>query len=111
MIPGAGFPRETIDKMKILTESNFGIRIQHILNDQTFFEKFYAVNKVFRPHIVVFNNRNWPADSFTEFIGYRFHCLEGAVDSSKLAPSRYKKFPNQGDNRIIGGLANKNHCR
>ncbi|WP_414461836.1 hypothetical protein [Hyphomicrobium sp. DY-1] len=35
MIPGAGFPAETIERFRILQNPNFGTRIQFILNDQT----------------------------------------------------------------------------
>jgi glycosyltransferase involved in cell wall biosynthesis/predicted O-methyltransferase YrrM len=108
MIPGAGFPATTIQEMKILQRPNFGIRIQHILNDQTRLEKFLYVNNVVCPHIVVFNNRHWPVDSFTKFQAHRFHFLEGAVDSVNLSPKRYVKFAHSGERKVIGGLANNN---
>ena len=108
MVPGAGFPLQTINQMEVLQNANFGMRIQHILNDQSKRENFIKVNQSFRPHVVIFNNRHWEPGSFTEFQANRFHFLEGAVDPIKFAPSSYKKFPGPNEKKIIGGLANKN---
>jgi len=108
MIPGAGFPLKTIEEMAVLKKPNFGIKVQHILNDQTKSENFLLVNSTIDPDIVVFNNRHWSIGSFTKFQAKRFHFLEGAVDSSYFSPIRYKKFPEKKDKKIIGGLANKN---
>ncbi len=108
MVPGAGFPPETIERFSVLRESNFGIRVQHVLNDQTRRDGFELVNKVFRPHIVVFNNMHWEPGSFTAFMADRFHHLLGAVDARSFRPSAYRAHPLSDGEWVIGGLVNKN---
>ncbi|MDI3471085.1 MAG: hypothetical protein OJF62_003148 [Pseudolabrys sp.] len=107
MIPGAGFDATTIAQFANLTADTFGYRIQHILNDQTRRAAFLAVNRYFRPHLIVFNNQDWPAGSFTDFQAGQFRFLEGAVDTTRFYPATTKpsdKCPQF----VIGGLANKN---
>lgn len=108
MIPGAGFPVETIEKFSVLCSDNFGVRVQHILNDQSRRDSFLQVNRSFKPHIVVFNNLHWPAGSFTDFMADRFHVLLGGVDSSVFSPIPYRSHPLSKDKWIIGGQARKN---
>jgi len=108
MIPGAGFPDEIIDKFYILRRENFGVRVQHILNDQSRRTNFMKVNQSLKPHIVIFNNQHWPVGSFTDFSGDRFHILMGGVDLSVFYPLPYKNLPLKKDHWIIGGQAHKN---
>ena len=108
MIPGAGFPDETIEKFSILRNANFGVRVQHILNDQSRRERFMAVNRSFSPQIIIFNNEHWPVGSFTNFFADRFHVLLGAVDSSFFSPVPYRKHSLCPERWVVGGLANKN---
>jgi glycosyltransferase involved in cell wall biosynthesis/predicted O-methyltransferase YrrM len=108
MVPGAGFPAETIELFSRLTRPNFGVRVQHVLNDQTLRTNFLKVNASFKPHIVVFNNRHWEPGSFIDFQASRFHFLVGAVDTATFFPDRYKSTGAQANRFVIGGLANKN---
>jgi hypothetical protein len=106
MIPGAGFPDETIARFSGFRDERFGVRVQHILNDQQRRSAFKAVNKSFKPHIVVFNNDHWPPGSFTEFVADRFHVLLGAVNTTQFRPKPKGATTTQA--WVIGGLVNKN---
>jgi glycosyltransferase involved in cell wall biosynthesis len=108
MIPGAGFPPETIQQFSQLTQPQFGLRMQHALNDQTRKPGFLQVNRVFKPHVVVFNNREWPPGTYTTLQAWRFHVLEGGVDVAAFAPQRRSKSATQTSPFVVGGLANKN---
>ena len=108
MIPGAGFPDETIKKFEVFRDIRFGLRVQHVLNEQQLRPRFLLVNRSFRPDIVIFNNPGWPPGSFTEFEADRFHVLCGAVDPVMFAPMRRARPCPQEGGWIIGGLANKN---
>src|SRR5262249_7810694 len=79
MVPGAGFSEATIARFNELRAPNFGLRVQHILNDRSKQPGFQSVNDAFQPDVVVFNNSAWPVGTFTKFKGKRFHVLEGAV--------------------------------
>jgi len=105
-VPGAGFPPQTIDRFKLLDAEPFGLRVQHILNDQSRRDGFLQVNRSFRPHIVIFNNDHWPAGTYTEFQADRFFVIPGAVDTDLFAPAVDKKAGSQPF--VIGALANKN---
>ena len=108
MIPGAGFSEKTSEAFSVFLDRRYGIRVQHILNDSSRRASFLRVNKVFKPDIVIFNNRHWPIGSFTDFDASRFHVLLGAVDSKSFRPPTYRKTFN-GDGRwVVGGIANKN---
>ncbi|MGA2402373.1 MAG: glycosyltransferase [Syntrophobacteraceae bacterium] len=108
MVPGAGFPTEMIRKLERLVDDRFGLRVQHILNDQSRLDKFLDVNRHFKPDMIVFNNRHWPPGSFTQFQAKKFAFLDGAVDLTQFAPDPERKFPGTGERKIIGGLAAKN---
>lgn len=106
MVPGASFPQATIDRLSELRKSQFGFRIQHILNDQSRRTKFLAVNRSFRPNMVVFNNSHWPVGSYDEFDSESFHVLLGATDMELFFPRPDKQLNR--DQFVIGGLAIKN---
>lgn len=108
MLPGAGFPTETIERLTIFRAPNFGVRVQHILNDQSRRKVFRAANGSFAPHVVIFNNEHWPVGSFTDFAADRFHLLLGAVDSQRFRPLPYRQVPLEGGRWVVGGLAHKN---
>jgi glycosyltransferase involved in cell wall biosynthesis/predicted O-methyltransferase YrrM len=108
MVPGSGFPEAIIEGLARLRSPRFGLRVQHILNDQTFFDRFLHVNRCFAPDLVVFNNRDWPAGSFTAFGARQFHVLEGAVDSVRFRPASYRTHPLHAGRWIVGGQAAKN---
>jgi hypothetical protein len=108
MVPGAGFPIETIERFSDLQQTKFGHRIQHVLNDRTRLPGFLQVNAAFRPQTVIFNNRHWAPGTFTEFMADEFHVLEGAVDTRLFAPRRYKGLPSSAEPFLIGGQAPKN---
>jgi len=108
MVPGAGFPPDTIELFSTLNERNFGTRVQHILNDQSRSELFKQVNRAFKPHIVIFNNKDWPVGSFTDFEADRFYTLLGGIDPITFSPRPYRSHTISSNNWIVGGLANKN---
>jgi glycosyltransferase involved in cell wall biosynthesis len=108
MVPGAGFPDETIERFARLRAPNFGLRMQHVLNDRTLRERFLRVNAAFAPDVVVFNNADWPVGSFTEFQARRFHVLPGAVDIRSFRPPAYRSHPLVPGKWIVGGQASKN---
>lgn len=107
MVPGAGFSDSTIKGFSAFRDARFGLRMQHILNDRSRLDAFLAVNQAFKPHVVVFNNLDWPAGSFKAFFAERFHTVLGAVD-----PEHFRFHPERparpGDRWVIGGLAKKN---
>ncbi|MET0230971.1 MAG: class I SAM-dependent methyltransferase [Rhodanobacteraceae bacterium] len=108
MVPGAGFSDATIERFAALRAPNFGVRVQHVLNDRTLRERFRRVNDAFAPDVVVFNNRDWPVGTFTDFQAKRFHRLEGAVDAEVFRPRAYRTHPLRAGEWIVGGLAAKN---
>jgi hypothetical protein len=84
MLAGGGWCDQRLQEM---VKPQFGARIQHILNDQSMRQRFQACNALFRPHIVIFNNRHWEPGSFTDFYGKAFYFLEGAVDTELMRPA------------------------
>jgi glycosyltransferase involved in cell wall biosynthesis len=108
IVPGAGFPIEIIDRLSDLRSGCFGLRVQHVLNDQTRKAAFLRVNTTFRPEIVIFNNKHWTPGTFTEFHANAFYFLEGAVDLEALAPSPRRMQPRLAQAFVVGGLASKN---
>ena len=108
MVPGGSFPEETLNQLSLFDDPTFGIRVQHVLNDQTRHTLFETVNARFKPHLVIFNSLAWPAGSYTSFQADRFHELLGAVDPVEFRPRNYRSHPLTVGNWIIGGLANKN---
>ncbi len=108
MIPGAGFSDEIIEEFKTLCNPNYGVRVQHILSDQTRKAGFINVNQSFQPDVVIFNNPEWSSGEYPELLAKRFHYLFGAVDPRKFYPkSFYKRFGTR-KNWVIGGQASKN---
>jgi hypothetical protein len=107
-VPGAGFPQAMIERLAMLRQERFGTRVQHILNDQTRRQQFLKVNRSLAPHIVIFNNEDWPAGSFTEFSGQQFHTVIGGVDTHRFRPSPHRTVPLVKGRWTVGGLANKN---
>lgn len=107
MVPGAGFPDETIDRFGQLQQGNFGYRVQHVLNDPSLRTRFLAVNHALRPDLVIFNNAHWEPGSYTDFQARKFARLEGAVDTTQLVPAAYRQIPGDDDTFVIGGLAGK----
>jgi SAM-dependent methyltransferase len=100
MVPGQGFPAPTIERLAAFRDPRFGQRIQHVLNDESRRAGFLAVNRAFRPHGVLFNNR-WPAEAITDFLADRFDTLEGAVDTAAF---RDVHPPSEGP-FVVGGVA------
>lgn len=108
IVPGAGFPKKTIEQFAELKRINFGIRVQNILNDQSKLKRFKQVNEAFSPNIIIFNNTYWPVGSFTRFQADRFHFLIGAVDLQVFSPLTYRTHPLTPNRWVVGGLAQKN---
>lgn len=105
LIPGAGFPVETIEAFARLRASPFGLRVQMVLNDQHKRENFLHVNSTFKPDLVVFNNEHWQPGSFRDFAAKQFHYLIGAVDTHAYHP---RQQPSHDDRFVIGAQAAKN---
>lgn len=99
MVPGQGFPKETIRGLSHFRQRRFGRRIQHVLNDRSLRDGFLAVNESFGPDVVVFNNRDWSPGSFVDFAADRFEVLEGAVDAARFDVSRRPH-----DGFVVGGV-------
>ena len=107
MVPGgATLPQDMVDKLAEFRRPNFGIRIHHILNDPSRFERFAAVNAAFRPDMVIFNSLAWPADLYDRLPAKRHHVLPGAVDTTLFRPADGRRPA--GARWIVGGLASKN---
>lgn len=108
IVPGASFPEETMSRFDRFESAAFGLRMQHVLNDQTRKPAFLRVNALFRPHVVVFNNHHWPPGSFTAFQANAFYFCEGGVDLQTFAPAPHRSPAPAGSRFLIGGLAHKN---
>jgi glycosyltransferase involved in cell wall biosynthesis len=107
MLPGAGFPPDMLDSLDMFCHPQFGLRIQHLLNDQTPLELYRRANRAFRPDIVIANNRHWSVGEMEVFDARRAFILEGAVDTDALANVPRRKRSADG-RLVVGGLANKN---
>lgn len=108
IVPGQGFPEATIDRLSMLVSSCFGLRVQHILNDQTRKRGFLKVNAAFKPDVIIFNNRHWRPGDFTDFDADAFHYLEGAVDLEAFAQNPPPTKRPCESSFVIGGLSQKN---
>ena len=108
MIPGAGFPEETIKQFGEFTSSNYGLRIQHILNDKTRKLMFLKVNSIFKPHLVIFNNKHWGIGEYKDFQANEFYYLIGGVDARSFYPTPLKIIKNNNTKFVIGGQVRKN---
>jgi glycosyltransferase involved in cell wall biosynthesis len=107
MVPGAPFGPESLEMVPMFCDRRFGVRVQHVLNDQTRRRRFKAVNEVFAPDVVIFNNLAWPHGSFDDLAASEFHVLLGAVDTQRFRPSHTPVRRRVGS-WLIGGLADKN---
>lgn len=108
MVPGAGFPERTIRRFAEFISPCFGLRVQHILNDQTRKHSFLEVNRAFEPDIVVVNNRHWLPTDLSDFRAEALYFLEGAVDAEGLAGAPRRYDGSRSGPFVVGGLANKN---
>ncbi len=87
MVPGQSFPIETIEAFEQLSAANFGVRVQHVLNDLSFREGFLRVNRHLRPDGVIFNNMHWLDGDYEDFRARKFAHLIGAVDIDNFCPA------------------------
>jgi glycosyltransferase involved in cell wall biosynthesis/predicted O-methyltransferase YrrM len=108
MIPGAGADDQMLRRLEVLKDQRFGIRVQHILNDVSLYQRFELVNKIFSPHIVIVNNSRWQTKDFRRLSAEAFHILPGAVDTELFFPSPLKTAPCSPPTWAIGGFASKN---
>ncbi len=111
MIPGeAGFasPR-TRSVLEALRSDNFGLRVQHCLNDKSRMDKFRIVNSSFRPHLVLFNNDDWKPGDYTQLQANQFKHLAGAVDIERFSNRMTRNVSLQSTATIcIGAQSQKN---
>jgi glycosyltransferase involved in cell wall biosynthesis len=105
MLPGAGWKDE---RLRNFVAPNFRVRVQHILNDQSRRDWFLECNTLFKPHVVIFNNRHWEPGSFVDFNADAFHMLEGSVDADLFLPHGDRIFRGPNERFIVGGLLVKN---
>lgn len=108
MVPGSGVPPEQLIMLRMLKHTCFGDRVQLILNDPTFYDRFAFVNKVMEPHIVIFNNSHWQPKDFRKMSAEAFHILPGAVDTSLFTPPEDRSAPVSPPGWRIGAFASKN---
>jgi len=107
MLPGAGFPDEVLELLRLFNRNSFGVRIQHILNDQSLRQRFKLANSLFNPHVIVFNNLHWPHGSYSDLKADHFEVLLGAVDTQQFHPDNRTRARNDG-RWIVGGCNTKN---
>lgn len=110
MIPGAaGFASaKTRSILESFRQPNFGLRVQHVLNDKTKEEKFKTVNYSFRPHLVLFNNHHWKPGDYTQFQANQFKTLVGGVDLEAFSTVKFRAMPCAGEEIWIGAQSQKN---
>ncbi|RMG60865.1 MAG: glycosyltransferase [Calditrichaeota bacterium] len=108
MIPGAGESAERLAKLNLLRQKNFGIRVQHILNDPSLYARFEKANYALDPHIVVINNEHWELKHLRKLRGEAFHYLIGAVDTERFFPHPFRNVPTKDQPIRIGALGAKN---
>jgi len=107
MCPGAGFLRAIPESVLVaFRDARFGLRIQHVLNDRSKRDAFVRVNAQLSPHVVIFNNDDWPAGTFNDFAGNSFHRLLGACDTTLFSPG--EKTAASAASWVIGGQTRKN---
>lgn len=87
ILPGAGFSEDFLARLNRFVSPSSGTRVQAVLNDRTLTDRFLHANKMFAPHSVIFNTRDWTPGTFSQFQGDRFAVVEGAVDSARFAPA------------------------
>ena len=110
MIPGAaGFASsKTRSILEAFRSPNFGLRVQHILNDQSIEDQFQIVNQSLKPHLVLFNNDHWKPGDYTQFQANQFKTLVGAVELDLFSSVPFRVMP-QADGEIwIGAQSQKN---
>jgi len=78
-----------------------------VLNDNSCYERFAAVNAAFRPDVVVFNNSHWKPEDFRKLDADSFHVLPGAVDTTLYSPASDRAVPLNESQWNIGALAAK----
>ena len=108
MVPGAGNANDPLEKLAVLRDDRFGLRVQHVLNDPSRLDRFAKVNEILRPHRVVFNNSHWTPRDYRTLRAESFHTLAGAVDTKRFSPTPLRTFPREANTWTIGAFAAKN---
>ncbi|MBZ0270340.1 glycosyltransferase [bacterium] len=108
MVPGSGNPSDPIDLLATLRAPQYGLRVQHVLNDPSKRDRFQLVNRMLSPDIVVFNNGHWRPEDYRTFSADAFHTVVGAVDTNLFYPPPLKGLPCDGPRWRIGAFAKKN---
>lgn len=108
MVPGSGNPNDPVELLRTLRSPQYGLRVQHVLNDPSKRERFELVNRTLAPDIVVFNNGHWRPEDYRAFTADAFHTVVGAVDTGLFYPPPLKSVPCDGPGWRIGAFAKKN---
>jgi glycosyltransferase involved in cell wall biosynthesis len=108
MVPGAGAPPQFLECLAYFQKPQFGIRVQHILNDPSRYDRFALVNASFMPDVVIINNSHWAPSDFRKLDADAFYILPGAVDTTVHYPLPYKTIPCEPPHWKVGGIAAKN---
>jgi len=108
LVPGAGSSGEQLVLLKILTHSQFGTRVQLVLNDPSYYERFEFANRMLDPHIVIFNSSHWRPQDFRKMSAEAFHILPGAIDTDIFNPGEPIAARKPGPPWNIGAFSIKN---
>lgn len=109
MVPGAGASDELLARLAWLRQPNFGLRVQHVLNEPALLPRFRTAHRSFSPQVVVANNVAWGPADFAQLPAAAHHVLPGAVDSRRFAVGQRLPGPSGAEGRWrIGGYTGKN---
>ena len=106
MLPGAGAEPAKLAQLSQLQHERFGFRVQHILNDPHFYERFEQANLAFRPQVIIFNNNHWRISDYRNLNAQHFFNVVGGIDQSRFCPPPKKAFRKNGIVRVAGLASN-----
>lgn len=108
MLPGVGFSSPMLDSLHEFLDARLGLRVQHVLGDRRREERFVRANRLFRPHLVLFNNHEWKPENHIAFPEGRCEHLVGAVDACLFRPGIPGRSGRPQEKFVIGGQARRN---
>lgn len=106
MVPGAGFSDNFIAELKLMNHRKWGLKVQHILNDQTKHDRFKNVNTAFLPDLIIINNEHWLLEELIQFTAQDIRYLVGGVEHQTLSALPIKSA-NMKSEVVLAGLVNK----